>query len=72
MAEREEMAVELLTSRGWYRGFITLPAGGRMLDYLNTKPAHIALASADDPDGRHHKLLALNGDEVVAIREALD
>ncbi len=72
MVRREETSVELLTSRGWYRGFITLPAGGRMLDYLNTKPSHIALTSVWDPAGVHHKFLAVNTDQVVAIRGTQD
>ncbi len=68
--QREEAAVELLTVLGWYRGYITLPAGGRLLDYLNSKPAHIALTSVQDPAGQHHRFLALNTDQVVAIRNA--
>ncbi len=72
MVQREETSIELLTARGWYRGYITLPAGGRMLDYLNKKPSHIALTSAWDPAGVHHKFLAVNTDQVVAIRAARD
>jgi len=36
MAEREELGVEILTPRGWYRGYITMPGGGRLMDYLNS------------------------------------
>ena len=66
--QREELVVEVLTSRGWYRGFITLPAGGRLLDFLNTKPAMIALTGARDPAGSHHAFLTVNTAQVLAIR----
>jgi hypothetical protein len=66
--QREEAAVELLTVRGWYRGYVTLPAGGRLLDYLNKKPLNIALTSVQDPLGQHHKFMAINMDQVLAIR----
>ncbi len=72
MVQREETSVELLTAHGWYRGFITLPAGGRLLDYLNKKASHIALTSAWDPAGTQHKFLAVNTDQVVAIRATQD
>ena len=41
MLQQERLVVEVLTVQGWYRGKITLPAGGRILDYLNTKPEMI-------------------------------
>ncbi|HSB82002.1 MAG TPA: hypothetical protein VLM91_24745 [Candidatus Methylomirabilis sp.] len=66
--QREEMVVDVLTVRGWYRGFITLPAGGRLLDFLNTKPEMIALTGVKDPWGVHHSFVALNTSQVLAIR----
>jgi hypothetical protein len=66
--QREEMMVEILTIRGWYRGFITLPAGGRLLDFLNTKPAMIALTGVRDPSGSHHSFVTVNTEQVLAIR----
>jgi hypothetical protein len=66
--QREEMIVEILTIRGWYRGFITLPAGGRLLDFLNTKPPMIALTGVRDPSGSHHSFLTVNTAQVLAIR----
>jgi hypothetical protein len=66
---REELPVDLLTVQGWYRGYVILPAGGRLLDYLNTKPAYIGLVSVQDPGGRHHRFIALNTDQVLAIRD---
>ncbi|HYL79461.1 MAG TPA: hypothetical protein VEU07_01530 [Candidatus Acidoferrum sp.] len=66
--QREEMVVENLTVQGWYRGFITLPAGGRLLDFLNTKPSMIALTGVRDPSGSHHSFLTVNSDQVLAIR----
>jgi len=51
MVQRDEMAVEVLTILGWYRGHITVPAGGRLLDFLNTKPLMIALTRAVGPSG---------------------
>ena len=68
MVARQEMAVEVLTILGWYRGSITLPAGGRLLDYLNTKPEMIALARAVLPDGASQPFVAINMDHVMAIR----
>ena len=68
MAERQLMAVEVLTIVGWYRGRITLPAGGRLLDYLNTKPEMIALAEAVLPSGMAQPFVAINTDHVMAIR----
>ncbi|MFB3818422.1 MAG: hypothetical protein ACE147_12210 [Candidatus Methylomirabilales bacterium] len=64
-----ETAIELLTVHGWYRGYVLLPAGGRLLDYLNTRPSHIGLASVQDPAGRHHRFMAVNTDQVLAIRD---
>jgi len=69
MLPQEERAIELLTAHGWYRGYVILPAGGRLLDYLNTKPSHIPLLSVRDPSGRHHRLLAVNTAQVLAIRD---
>ena len=66
--QREEIVVDVLTVRGWYRGFITLPAGGRLLDFLNTKPEMIALTGARDPSWAHHSFVAVNTAQVLAIR----
>ena len=68
MAQRDEMAVEVLTILGWYRGHITVPAGGRLLDYLNTKPLMIALTKAVGPSGAVMPFVALNTKQVLAIR----
>lgn len=68
--QREWAAVEVLTVLGWYRGRVTLPAGGRLLDFLNSKPSHIALTAVRDPEGRPHPFLAINTDQVLAIRDA--
>lgn len=68
MVQREEMGVEVLTPCGWYRGYVTLPAGGRLIDFLNTKPAMIALTHAVEPSGARRAFLALNTEQVVAIR----
>jgi hypothetical protein len=68
MAQREEMGVELLTLQGWYRGYITLPVGGRLLDFLNTKPPMIALTHAVEPSGTRRAFLAVNTEQVIAIR----
>jgi hypothetical protein len=68
MVQREEMAVEVLTVMGWYRGYITLPAGGRLLDYLNTKPEMIALTGVVDPGGVRRPFVAVNTAQVLAIR----
>lgn len=72
MVQREEMGVELLTSQGWYRGYITLPAGGRLLDFLNTKPPMIALTHVVDPSGARQSFLAINTEQVLAIRPQPD
>ncbi|HTU01516.1 MAG TPA: hypothetical protein VMG58_06855 [Candidatus Sulfotelmatobacter sp.] len=69
MVRREEAQVEILTVQGWYTGSITMPAGGRLLDYLNTKPTLIALTSVRDPAGQRHSFMAINTDQVVAIRD---
>jgi hypothetical protein len=66
--EREKIAVEILTALGWYRGTITLPSGGRLLDYLNTKPDMIALTNAVLPAGDGLPFIALNTEQVLAIR----
>jgi hypothetical protein len=68
MTEREEIAVEVLTVLGWYRGTITLPSGGRLLDYLNTKPDMIALTNAVLPAGNGLPFVALNTEQILAIR----
>jgi len=68
MAERQELAVEVLTILGWYRGHITLPVGGRLIDFLNTKPEMIALARAILPDGTPQAFVAINTDQVMAVR----
>jgi hypothetical protein len=65
---REDMAVEVLTAQGWYRGYITVPAGGRLLDFLNTKPPIIALTHAMGPSGVRRPFMALNTEQVMAIR----
>jgi hypothetical protein len=72
MVQREEMGVELLTPTGWYRGYITLPAGGRLLDFLNTKPAMIALTHVVDPSGARRPFLAVNTEQVLTIRPKPD
>jgi hypothetical protein len=68
MVEREEMAVEVLTVLGWYQGHITVPMGGRLLDYLNTKPEMIALTRAVAPGGVAIPFIAINTEQVMAIR----
>ena len=68
MAEREEMEVDVLTVQGWCRGSITLPAGGRLLDYLNTKPGMIALTKVVDEAGKSRPFVAINTAQVLAIR----
>ena len=72
MAQREDMAVEILTAQGWYRGYLTLPAGGRLLDYLNTKPTMIALTGAEDPSGHRRPFLALNTEQILTIRPQME
>jgi hypothetical protein len=69
MVQREELGVEILTPQGWYRGYVTLPAGGRLIDYLNTKPAMIALTHAVEPSGVRRTFLAVNTEQVLAIRQ---
>ncbi len=46
MVRREELGVEVLTSQGWYRGYITLPMDAQLIDFLNAKPVMIALTHA--------------------------
>jgi hypothetical protein len=73
VVSRDELGVEVLTAKGWYRGYITMPAGGRLLDYLNARPALIAMSHVVDPTGRHQGFVAINTEQVLAIRpEALD
>jgi len=69
MVQREELGVEILTPQGWYRGYVTLPAGGRLIDFLNTKPAMIALTHAMEPSGARRAFLAVNTEQVLAIRQ---
>jgi hypothetical protein len=66
--QRDELAVEVLTIRGWYRGYIILPSQGRLLDFLNVKPEMIALTGVRDPSGVHHSFMAMNTTQVLAIR----
>ncbi len=68
MAEREELGVEILTPRGWYRGYITMPSGGRLMDYLSTKPAMVALTHVVEPSGARRAFVAINTEQVLAIR----
>jgi hypothetical protein len=68
MVERDEMAVEVLTVHGWYQGTITVPAGGRLLDFLNTKAEMIALTKVLDPAGVPRNFMAINTAQVLAIR----
>ncbi len=68
MVQRDKLVVEVLTVQGWYRGHITLPSGGRLLDYLNTKPEMIALTDVTDPVGTPRRFVAVNTAQVLAIR----
>ncbi|MFA5027447.1 MAG: hypothetical protein WC713_06180 [Candidatus Methylomirabilota bacterium] len=68
MLQQERLVVEVLTVQGWYRGKITLPAGGRILDYLNTKPEMIALTEVVDPFGAARNFVMVNTAQVLAIR----
>ena len=70
--QREELGVEILTPQGWYRGYVTLPAGGRLIDFLNTKPAMIALTHAVEPSGVRRNFLAFNTEQILAIRQRLE
>jgi hypothetical protein len=72
MTRREEMGVEILTARGWYRGYITLPAGGRLLDFLNTKPPLIALTHVVEPSGARRRFIAVQSEQILAIRHQPD
>lgn len=68
MVQRDEMGIEVLTAQGWFRGYITVPAGGRLIDYLNTKPPMVALTHVVDPSGARRAFLAINTEMVLAIR----
>ena len=70
MVQREEMKIEVLTPRGWYQGYVTLPAGGNLIDFLNTKGAMIALTHAVEPSGARQTFLMVNAEQVLAIRPA--
>jgi hypothetical protein len=70
MVNREDLAVEVLTPQGWYRGYITMPAGAGLIDYLNTKPPIIALTHAQDPLGVRRIFVAVNLEQVLAIRQS--
>jgi hypothetical protein len=65
---QQQVAVEILTVQGWYKGAVTIPAGGRLLDYLNTKPEMIALTNVVDPSGAPRGFMAINTAQVLAIR----
>lgn len=56
---------------GWYRGYITLPVSGRLLDFLNTKPPMIALTHAVEPLGTRLLFVGVNTEKVIAIRPQL-
>ena len=58
----------MLTVQGWYRGYIILPAGGRLLDYLNTKPDMIGLTGVTNPAGAYRASVAINTEHALAIR----
>ncbi len=68
MADQEEVAVQVLPAQGWYRGYIVLSAGARLVDYLNTKPDMISLSGVTDPAGVHRAILVLNTEHVLAIQ----
>jgi hypothetical protein len=68
VAQQEQMSVDVLTVMGWYHGNITLPVGGRLLDYLNTKHEMIALTGVVDPGGTARGFVAINTAQVLAIR----
>ncbi len=72
MVQREEIGVEVLMTEGWYRGYITVPIGGRLLDYLNTKPPMIALTHVVDPSGLRRSFIAVNTERVLAIRPQME
>ncbi len=72
MIGREEMTVEVLTALGWYRGRITVPGHGRLLDFLNSKPHVIALTGVVTPGGAARPFAALNTEQVFAIRPVED
>jgi hypothetical protein len=68
MVQRDEIGVEILTGQGWFRGYITVPAGGRLLDFLNSKPVMIALTHVVDPSGARRSFVAVNVEQILAIR----
>ncbi len=68
MIGQAEVAIEVLTPQGWYRGYLLLPAGGRLLDYLNTKPAMIGLTGVSDPTGAYRGAVAINTERILAMR----
>ncbi len=68
MAQQEEVAIQVLTVRGWYRGFLLLPAGGRVVDYLRGKTGMIGLTGVTDPAGDHHASVCINTEHVLAVR----
>ena len=68
MACHTDNGVEVLMTEGWYRGYITVPTGGRLLDYLNTKPPMIALTHVVDPAGLRRSFIAINTEQVLVIR----
>ncbi len=68
MAQQEEVGVHVLTGRGWYRGYLLLPAGGRLVDYLRGRAGMIGLTGVTDPAGTHHASVLINTEQVLAIR----
>ncbi len=68
MAQQEEVAVQVLTAQGWYRGYLVLSAGARLVDYLNSKPDMISLSGVTDPAGIHRATVVLNTEHVLAVR----
>ena len=72
MVQREEIGIELLTPHGWYRGYITLPAGGELIDFLNSKPPMIALTHVVGPSGARQSFLAVNTEQVLAVRPQVE
>ena len=70
MAEPEEMKIEVLTPRGWYRGYVMLPAGGQLIDFLNNKGGMVALTHAVEPSGARRSLLMVNAEQILAVRPA--
>ena len=72
MPRREEMGVEVLMAQGWYRGYIVVPAGGRLIDFLNSKPPMIALTHVVEPSGARRRFIAVNAEQILAIREQVE